>query len=66
MTRQLISIEIPFLGGTPIRITAVAEHRDSNPPSRPITTRGVTVSDGPGLVRAAVARIVPFSFRKSA
>jgi hypothetical protein len=70
MTRQLISIEIPLLGGASIRIQSVTERRSapSNPPpSRPsIATTGVTVSDGPGLARAVVARLVPFAIRKSA
>lgn len=64
MTREMHQIEIPWFGGA-IRIARVVERDSAPPPSRPIRARGVTVPEQrPGLVRVAVARLVPI--RKSA
>lgn len=65
MTREVFQVEIPF-GGSSIRIQRITERHSAPPPppSRPMT-RGVTL-DSPGLVRAAVASVVRFPFRKSA
>lgn len=66
MTREMLLIEIPLLGGVSVRIKKVTERHSSAPPRRPsIDVAGVTLSEsGPGLARVAASRIVPF--RKSA
>ena len=67
MTREVFQVEIPF-GGSSIRIQRITERHSSptsTPPSRPIQAHGVTVQ-GAGIVRSAIASIVPFPFRKSA
>lgn len=62
MTREVLSITIPLLGGLAIRIQHVTERYSAPPPRKPsIDVAGVTLpATGPALVRAAVARLVPF------